>query len=81
MVEYQIILNLYLPDGRTVKKIIYCSDRETGIEKFKYLGELVVDKNKNRYRELSDWKADNDVKGQIVNTEGLFGVSRIKILP
>ena len=81
MIEYQIILNVYQPanGGTTIKQILHCSDRESAIEKFKYIGELVVDKK--RARELQEWREDNDIKGTIVSTDGLFGVSLIKILP
>ena len=81
MLEYQIILITYLPSqgGRNVKKVIRGSDRDQMITKFKYLSSLVTDKK--RTHELSDWSKDNDIEGIIVGTEGLFGVSYIKILP
>jgi hypothetical protein len=81
MTEYQIILNVYLPTqgGRTVKKIVRGSDRDNMVTKFKYIGDLVMDKKKAR--ELADWSQDNDIGGMITGTDGLFGVSYIKILP
>jgi len=82
MIEYQIILNVYLPDqgGRTIKQVVSCSDRESAITKFKYLSTLATDKK--RQRELNDWAQENlKVPGQIVGTEGLFAVAYIKLLP
>jgi len=80
MTEYQIILNVYLPaqGGTTIKKIVRGSDRDSMITKFKYLGELVMDKR--RARELAEWSQDNNIPGNIIGTEGLFGVSYVKIL-
>jgi hypothetical protein len=49
------------------------------VTKFKYIGDLVMDKKKAR--ELADWSQDNDIGGMITGTDGLFGVSYIKILP
>jgi hypothetical protein len=81
MIEYHIILNVYQAanGGRTIKHVLRCTDRDLAIEKFKYLGELVVDKK--RTRDLKEWCEDNGIIGQIVSTDGLFGVSYIKILP
>jgi len=81
MIEYQIILNVYLPQsgGRTIKRVISGTDRDAMATKFKYLGTLATDKSKAR--ELQGWCLDNDIQGTIVGTDGLYGVSYIKILP
>jgi hypothetical protein len=83
LVEYQIILNVYLPQngGRTIKQVVRASDRSVAIEKFKYLGRMVTEK-KNA-TELRDWCAENlQQPGAIVTgTDGLFAVAYLKILP
>jgi hypothetical protein len=81
MIEYQIILHVFLKDqgGRTIKQVVRSSDRETAIQKFKYLTELATDKK--RVRELQEWADENlTTPGEIVGTSGLFGVSYIQIL-
>jgi len=78
MIKYQIILNVFLRDGRTIKEIVEIDNRESAISTFKYLSELA---NKNP-RELSEWAQENlKHPGNIIGTDGLFGVSYIKILP
>jgi hypothetical protein len=78
MIEYQIILIVWHENGQTTKKVISTSDRENAISKYSYIGQLVGDKK--RAGELRDWCDDNDIKGKIIGTEGLFGVSYVKIL-
>lgn len=80
MIEYQIILHVYHKEqgGRTIKQVVKCSDRDSAIQKFNYLNELATDKKK--VRELQDWANENlPTPGQIVGTDGLFGVSYVKI--
>jgi hypothetical protein len=81
MIEYQIVLNVYLPQngGRTIKQVVKYSERESAISAFKYLSELGTNKNT---REMTEWAQENLAQpGQIVGTDGLFCVVRVKILP
>ena len=81
MLEYQIILNVYLPQngGRTIKQVVRYDTREAAVSAFKYLSDLSVNKNS---REMNEWAQEHlSQPGQIVSTDGLFGVAYIKILP
>ena len=79
MIEYKILIKLYLPNGSSSIYSVKCSDRESGIKKYKYLQELF---NKKSNSELMMWMRENvHVPGALpTSIEGLYGVSAVKIL-
>lgn len=81
LVEFQTIVNVYVPTqgGRNIRQVIRSSERDTAISKYEYLKTLIADKKK--LGELKAWTEENlNIPGFIVNIEGLYGVSYIKIL-
>jgi hypothetical protein len=79
MIEFQIVLNVYLQDGRNVKHSIKSLDRESAVTKFKYLQSLVSDKK--RIGELKSWSHENlSQPGVVTALDGLYGVVAIKIM-
>jgi len=80
MIEFQIVVNVYsdFKGGQTSRHVIRTKDRESAINKFKYLTDLVKDSKKKS--ELAMWTRENIGMGVITSIEGLFGVSYIQIL-
>jgi hypothetical protein len=78
MLEYQIIVRVFHPQGGETRHVVRSGDREAAIKKFQYLDGLL--KDKKRYQENREWIQENlNVTGQLVKIEGLFGVSYIQI--
>jgi hypothetical protein len=77
MIEYKIILTVKSSNGEIVKVYVPCYDRETGMEKLKYLSQLAI----HNPRDLQEWANENlEDPGKIVGTDGLFAITSIKIL-
>jgi hypothetical protein len=79
MVEFQLILMVYMRDGTTTKQMVKASNRESGISKFNYLQDLIT---KKRRDELKQWTDQNlYVDGIVTSIEGLYAVMAVKVLP
>ncbi len=81
MIEFQIILTVIHRDGNYSKHVVKASSRETGIQKYNYLKDLIINK---KYGELKEW-TDNNIHvqhdGIVSSIDGLYGTSYIQVLP
>lgn len=83
MIEYQILLNVYLhtqQGGRTVKQSVRCTDRDAAVKKFQYLDSLI--KDGRAQVELKAWTEENlGLRDAIITSlDGLYGVAYIKVM-
>jgi hypothetical protein len=79
MVEYHILVSVYMNNGQNIKYPVKSSDRDNAITKFTYLQGLLKDKRKSG--ELRDWTTENiNVPGVVTGIDGVYGVAYVRIL-